>query len=453
MITTEQFEFTSKAKRTIFLTLAVGVLFTIIGFFTAGPAHHGDDHGADHQTEEAAASHGDAHATAEHQGEGGHEAEGGHGEEKSALDRFFVDVWINNVYFFGLAIVGLVFIAIQYAAQAGWSAGIKRIPLSFVPWIFVSFLVTMVVFHIASHDMFHWTHHDLYEEGGEHYDSIIDGKGGFFFYPLESGTYPLFFILRTVVFFGVYALLFMQIRKYMLAEDLEGGDSYWKKLRKFSAMFLVFFAVTSPVFAWDQVMSIDPHWFSTMFGWYVFASWFVSGLALITLVVTFLKGAGYLKVVTSNHLHDLGKFVFAFSIFWTYIWFSQFLLIYYANIPEETIYFVDRLSGDQYTPIFFINLLLNFAFPFLVLMTRDSKRHMIFLKIVCITVLFGHWLDFYLMITPGALKEFGGFGFMEIGTIMVFASLFAFLALRNLAKYPLVAKNHPMLEESLHHHI
>ena len=184
MITTEQFEFTGKAKKSILIALAIGVLLTIIGFFTAGPAHHGDEHGDGHHTEEVAtASHGDGHATASEHGDE-HAVAEGHGEEKSVFDRFIVDVWFNNIYFFGLAIVGLVFIAIQYAAQAGWSAGIKRIPLSFVPWIFVSFILTLVIFHVASHDLFHWTHADLYEQGGDHYDSIIDSKGGFFYYPL-----------------------------------------------------------------------------------------------------------------------------------------------------------------------------------------------------------------------------------------------------------------------------
>ncbi len=119
-------------------------------------------------------------------------------------------------------------------------------------------------------------------------------------------------------------------------------------------------------------MSIDTHWFSTMFGWYMFASWWVTGLAFITLVVVFLKDAGYLKIVNANHLHDLGKFVFAFSIFWTYIWFGQFLLIYYANIPEETVYFIERMKTAPYSWIFFANLFLNFVLPFLLFMTSHG---------------------------------------------------------------------------------
>jgi hypothetical protein len=248
-------------------------------------------------------------------------------------------------------------------------------------------------------------------------------------------------------------MMFGFIRNESLKEDMHGGDTHWRKLRVYSTFFIIIFAITSSTAAWDWVLSIDTHWFSTMFGWYVFSSWFVAGLAAITLLIVWLRQNEYLMQLSSSHLHDLGKYIFAFSIFWTYIWFSQFMLIYYANIPEETVYFVERLKSDQYAWVFFLNLILNFIFPFLVLMTRDSKRHTIFLKIVCTVILVGHWFDFYLMITPGSLGENGGFGLIEIGTAMIFASGFIFVVLRTLATAPLVARNHPMLEESLHHHI
>ena len=157
-------------------------------------------------------------------------------------------------------------------------------------------------------------------------------------------------------------------------------------------------------------------------------------------------------MVNANHLHDLGKFVFGFSIFWMYLWFSQYLLIYFANIPEESIYFIERIS-THYKPVFYLNLILNFVFPFLLFMTRESKRHRIFLKIVAIIVLVGHWFDFYLMITPGTMQYDGGFGFIEIGVTMIFIAMFFYVVLTNLAKVPLIAKNHPLLEESLHHEI
>jgi len=255
------------------------------------------------------------------------------------------------------------------------------------------------------------------------------------------------------LFFGLWYWFFTWIKKEMLAEDIDGSEKHWFTARKISAYFLVVFAVSSSVAAWDWVMSIDPHWFSTMFGWYVFASWWVTGLATITLIVANLKGAGYMKMVTSNHLHDLGKFVFAFSIFWTYIWFCQFMLIYYSNLPEETIYFIQRMRTSPYGWIFYANIFLNFILPFLLLMTRDAKRQMSMLKVVCPIVITGHWFDFYNMITPGSMKENGGVGFIEIGLALVFMGMFLYVVLNALSKMQLVAKHHPFMQESLNHHI
>ena len=254
-------------------------------------------------------------------------------------------------------------------------------------------------------------------------------------------------------FFGLWYYLFTKLRKLAFQEDLEGGTASWYNMRKLSAVFLIIFAVTSSIAAWDWVMSIDTHWFSTMFGWYVFASWWVTTLALITFITIHLKEKGLLSIVNENHLHDIGKFVFAFSVFWAYIWFSQFLLIYYANIPEETIYFVERWNNDQYGIIFFVNLFLNFVLPFLLLMPRDAKRHTAILKVVTPIVIFGHWIDFYLMITPGTLKENGGYGLVEFGTMLIYGGAFLYVVLNSLSKAPLFAKNDPMLDESLHHHV
>jgi hypothetical protein len=311
----------------------------------------------------------------------------------------------------------------------------------------------LVSWFIVKHDVFHWTHADLYRPVAEGGDKIIQGKSGLWYWPMASGTIPVFYIARMVIFFGLWYMFFLWIKKEILTQDEDGSVEHWYSARKFSAIFLIIFAVSSSVAAWDWVMSIDPHWFSTMVGWYVFASWWVTGLATITLVVISLKSAGYLKMVNSNHLHDLGKFCFAFSIFWTYIWFSQFLLIYYANIPEETIYFVERLKNPPYSWIFYTNLFLNFVFPFLLLMTRDAKRQSSMLKVVCPIIIVGHWFDFYNMVTPGVMQEQGGIGFLEIGMTLIFAAGFLFVVLSSLAKVPLVAKHDPLMEESLHHHI
>jgi len=172
--------------------------------------------------------------------------------------------------------------------------------------------VLMLLFFIfGGHDIFHWTHEGIMDPSSEHYDSIIAGKEGYL-----NNT---FFIARMVIYFVLWFGFYLLFRKFSHNEDIEGGTKWHYKSFKFAAGFLVIFAVTSSTAPWDWVLSIDTHWFSTMFGWYVFASWFISGLAFITLSTILLKEAGYLKEVNSSHLHDLGKFVFVFSIFLTYI--------------------------------------------------------------------------------------------------------------------------------------
>ncbi len=449
-MTEERFSFTAGAKKTLMILGVIGIVLLVIGTMASMSGGHEEngEHAINNLTSQA-----ELMASADEGAQADNEEHGEHHGSAPWLKRLFANLWINNVYFAGLGIIGLFFVAIQYATQAGWSVGIKRVALAMAHWLPIAGVLMVATWFIVYHDVFHWTHANLYEEGAKTFDKVINGKAALWYWPMAAGTFPIFYVIRMVVFFGLWYMFFLWIKREMLAEDIDGGVNHWYKARKYSAIFLVVFAVSSSVSAWDWVMSIDPHWFSTMFGWYVFASWWVNGLAVITLIVVVLKQNGYLSIVNANHLHDIGKFVFGFSIFWTYIWFSQFLLIYYANIPEETIYFVQRLETSQYKTVFFINLLLNFFLPFLLLMTRDAKRHMSLLKLVCPIVIVGHWFDFYLMVTPGVMQYDGGFGFMEIGMVMIFAVAFLFVTLSSLTKFPLFGKNDPMLQESLHHHI
>ena len=438
-IAEEHFVFSASLKRQILITGIVGLVLFFLGVFLAGNSSH-DEHGSGHASAMVASVEKGATAVAEEHG-------------PSLMTRIYTSLWHNNVFFAGIGVIGLFFIAIQYAAQAGWSAPIKRIPLAIGHWIPIAGGLMLVIWLAGNHDLFHWTHSSLYDKSSADYDEIIDGKGGYFFWPLASGSFPFFFILRLVLFFGVWYMFFTMIKKQMLREDLDGGSQHWLTARKYSAIFLVFFAFSSSVAAWDWVMSIDTHWFSTMMGWYVFASWWVTGLAVITLMVSFLKDAGYLKMVNDNHLHDLGKFLFGFSVFWTYIWFSQFMLIFYAHIPEETVYFIQRREVAPYSWIFFTNLILNFVLPFLLLMPRDAKRKVAMLKVVCPIIIVGHWFDFYNMVTPGIMKYSGELGLLEIGLALVFGAAFFFVVLNSLTRFPLVAKQHPLMQESMHHHI
>jgi hypothetical protein len=461
IVADEQYVYRTETRKKLFILLGVGIALFILGLILAmnGGGEHGAAHGGGHaevvNTDKLVAG---LQGEQQHDTETSSEADqkevvGGHHETAYWVKRLFTTLWMNNVFFTGLGIIGLFFVAIQYAAQAGWSSGFLRVPLAMSSWIPVAGILMLVLYFVTSHDIFHWTHDYLYQKGTATFDPLINKKAPFFFWPGSPGGFPIFFIIRMVLFFGAWYWFYLVIKRNMLAEDLEPVTTYWYKNRVTSTWFLIFFAVSSSIAAWDWVMSIDTHWFSTMFGWYVFASWWVTGLAMITLIVANLKDAGYLKIVTSDHMHDLGKFCFAFSIFWTYIWFSQFLLIYYANIPEETVYFIERLTTAPYSWIFYTNLILNFVLPFLLLMTRDAKRQLSTLKLVCPIIIVGHWLDFFNMVTPGVMQEQGGLGFLEIGVALIFMAVYLLVVLSGLAKFPLIGKNHPMLQESLHHHI
>ncbi|MFC0185112.1 hypothetical protein SAMN04515674_11237 [Pseudarcicella hirudinis] len=431
----EHFEFTSEGRKRVILAFVAGVVALVIGIFLLS---RGEGHEAAH----AVAAHG-----AEH---GGHLSGGAVSHHSAAYDwtnRIWVNLWLNGVFFTGIAIIGMFFVSIQYLAKAGWSSVLKRIPEAFPKFLFVTFPVLLLVFIFKGDVIFHWLHHGITDPASEHYDKIIAGKSGY--------LNKTFFLIRMVVFFALWLILWRSMRKRSLDEDLNGGTTNFYSMVRIATGFIVVMGISSSMSAWDWVMSIDTHWFSTMFGWYMFSSWHVTGLATITLTVLFLKDKGYMQYVNANHLHDLGKFMFAFSIFWTYVWFAQFLLIYYANFPEETIYFLERWEGHDkvYKATEILNVFFNFFFPFLIMMTRDAKRTPIFLKICCAFIIVGHYLDFYQMIMPGTLGPNGGYGLVEFGMVTIFASAFIYVISGELTKASLVAKNHPFLEEALHHDI
>jgi hypothetical protein len=425
LVLDEKYTFKSKTKTLLISVIVIGIVLAVLGVIIAGFLSHGGEHGAE------------AHGAAEHHG------------ASPMVKRILKDIWQNNIFFGGISLIGVFFIAFNYVAHAGWGAAIKRVPEAFGYYLIPFAVITIGMLAFFGHDLFHWMDHTLVEEGHANFDEVIASKTWF----LNTG----FFWGRTLTYFTLWILFWWILRKKSLAEDQIGGVSNYDSSIVVSASFLIVFGVTSSTYAWDWVMSMDPHFFSTMFGWYVFASTFVSGLAMLTLVIISLKKAGYLSIVNENHLHDMGKFMFAFSIFWTYIWFEQFLLIYYANLPEESYYFVERLLNSTYAPFFFMAFFINFIFPFLALMARDAKRQNTFLQVVAVGILIGHWLDFYNMMTPPMLHNHGAlditFFFIEVGITMVFVGFFLFAVNFGLSKANLVAKNHPMLEESIHHHV
>ena len=349
----------------------------------------------------------------------------------------------NDFYFTAMALAGTFFVAFQYVAQAGWAVGIKRVPEAMGGFLKFGMAGMIVIFLLGHHDLFHWTHAELYDKASPEYDHILAGKQGFLNIP--------FFVIRLVAYAAIWIGFTMMLRKHSLLEDKEGGLEHYKRSITLSAIFIVLFAITSSTSAWDFLMSIDAHWFSTLFGWYTFAGLFVSGLAMMAMFILYLRGRGYMNHITENHLHDVGKFMFAFSVFWTYLWFSQFMLIWYANLPEEVVYY--QLRWEQFRTLWVANLLINFCAPFLILMTRDAKRQTAILWVGGAVIILGHWLDVFMMVTPGIMGKDWHLGFVELGTMVGFLGLFIWSTLSELSKATLVPKNHPMLQESLHHHI
>ena len=298
-------------------------------------------------------------------------------------------------------------------------------------------LIVLAIAFFADKHLFIWMDPDVVA-----HDKLIQGKSGW----LNKSA----FLIRGLIFIGGWSLYRYFSRKFSLAQDLANDNKNFKRNFQISAGFLVFYIYTESMMSWDWVMSVDPHWFSTLFGWYVFASMIVSGITTIALMTIYLKSKGYLKFVNDSHLHDLAKYMFGFSVFWAYLWFSQFMLIWYANIPEEVTYFVTRI--EDYNIPFFTMFALNFIFPFLVLMNSDYKRVPWFIVMAGMIILVGHYMDVYNMIMPATVGDRWGFGLSEISALALFTGLFIILVFYSLSKAPLLAKGNPFIKESENFH-
>jgi len=188
-----------------------------------------------------------------------------------------------------------------------------------------------------------------------------------------------------------------------------------------------------------------------MYSWFTFASTWQSGIALIIVFVVYLKNKGYMSYANEEHLHDLGKFLFAFSIFWAYLWFSQFMLIWYANIPEETVYYQNRIRG-AYSGIFWFSFLINFLSPLLILMKRNTKRNYATITIMSLTIIFGQWLNFHQMVFASVARDHVVLNLFDFGIALGFIGTIMLVTGRTLAKYPIEPRNHPFIKESIIHH-
>ncbi|WP_298314276.1 quinol:cytochrome C oxidoreductase [uncultured Aquimarina sp.] len=441
----------SKLRLFSIILVVIGALGLTYGFLSAPKtiedvkemAAH-DAHGGGHG--DAKATSGDyaneTHGTETH---GKEDAHGGDAHYEHTLHQLQNKPWaalyVAAFFFFMIALGVLAFYAIQFASQAGWSPVLFRVMEAITAYLVPGGIILFVIlalsgFHI--NHLFVWADPEVVA-----HDKLLQGKASW----LNGG----WFIFRAAFFLGGWMLYRHFAVKYSRKQDEDTtGNKWYKKSFKIAAGFLVFFIYTESMASWDWIMSFDPHWFSTLFGWYVFASLFVSGITTIALITIYLKSKGYMDFVNNSHIHDLAKFMFGVSIFWTYLWFSQFMLIWYSNIPEEVTYFITRI--EDYKLPFFGMVVMNFVFPLLVLMNSDYKRINWFVVMAGVIILCGHYVDIFNMIMPATVGESWFIGVTEISAVLLFLGLFLFIVFKALTKAPLLAKGNPYIEESKHFH-
>ena len=368
---------------------------------------------------------------------GGYITDHSHGHQ-----RWWANLLVNGFFYFSISLAALFFYALQYATESAWSVVLKRFfeaMWGFLPYGATIMVIILVAGQAHLHHLYHWMDASLYDPASENYDAIIAGKSAYF--------NPAFFWGRTVAYLATFLGFAYMFRKWSLQEDQEASlDLHYKQFRR-SALFLVFFAVFSSTLAWDWVMSIDTHWFSTLFGWYLFSGMWVSMIIFTNVTILWLRTKGYFQEVNESHMHDLGKWMFAIAMLWAYLFFSQFLLIWYSNIPEEVTYYISRMISGYKVP-FITMFFVNFAIPFYVLIARDAKRNPKFLLPVAFLIFVGHFTDVYLLVVPGTMFDHNEFGLFEVALFLGFLGLFINRTLTSLSKAPLISKNHPMLQES-----
>ena len=435
-------------------TLRWEIVISHKGHGEEGHSHEGHDHG--HEGHAHDGGHGDHHgphavvnnnhmvAEAHHSGTPAEQVaakieSGEIAMSDKGMRRFWSNLLVNGFFFFGIALGAIFYLALHYATESGWGVVLLRVfegISSAMPLGMIVLLIVFIAGIAGVHHIYPWMDGDLVE-----HDYLIHKKSAYLNVP--------FFLIRVVAYFSVFYFFMRWFRKTSRREDEEGGVELHYKMYRTSATFLVFFAVFSSTMAWDFIMSIDTHWFSTLFGWYTFSGIWLSAMIMVMMVTLYLKSRGALEYVNENHIHDVGKWMFAISFLWSYLWFSQFMLIWYSNIPEETIYYDARF--ESYSGIFLGMFAINFVLPMVMFMSRDTKRSWPYLIVIGLIIFIGHWFDVFCMVMPGTLFDEWEFGMLEIGMFMMFLGGFMLLVFKGLASAPLVQKNHPYLQESIHH--
>jgi hypothetical protein len=343
--------------------------------------------------------------------------------------------FLQNAFFFlTLALGAIVFISINRAANAGWDTAFRRVPEAMMSYLGIGSLAMLALF---------FGHEHLYE-----------GLGTFFGYNNKPMVFKnawlstAFFFARMAVFLAIWMVLAFLIKRESRLQDQDRALAHTRNIKRYAAIFLALFGVTFTFASFDWLMSIEPLFYSTIYAFYVISGLLLSGFAAITVLVIVARRRGLLPEVNERHLHNLGKLVFGFSTFWAYIWLCQYLLIYYANLPEETIYYIRRLQTPGWKALFFANIFLNWLIPFALLLPSKMKQKDGWLLTASAIVLLGHWIDLYVMIFP-AFDYSVIPGVVDIAVLLGFAALFLTTFARALRNTALVPRNDPYLVESL----
>lgn len=356
---------------------------------------------------------------------------------KMDADRAWHNYLLNYFYWMSLGVSGVFFIALQYITTSVWSTPIRRVADSFLGFLPVAFVLMLLLF-FGVHHLYEWTH-----TAEVLHDPILRGKTSYLNMP--------FFVIRNIIFYAIWLGAALLLLRNALKQDKTGALGITLQNRKIAAPFIVLFAFSFTMASFDFLMSLEPHWFSTIFGVYTFAGMFYSSMAMMIIFVIVLRRQGVLAhVVNENHLHDLAKLMFAFCVFWTYIAFSQYMLIWYGNLPEETGFMIRRTEG-VWVPVALALLFGKFVIPFFLLISRPAKRHENYLLFVAVWVLAMQWLDCYWIVYP-MLNAKPVFGLQEIGLYAGFLGLFVLSVTWVMKRIPMVPMKDPRLLEGVNHH-
>ena len=360
--------------------------------------------------------------------------------------RIWGNLLLASFFLLTIGLGGAVFVALTYVTGAGWHVAFRRVPEAMARMLPLAGLAMLLVLG-ANMNHYGWHHHG-------------DGGAGTFWFK-ELWLTPSFWMVRAIV----YVLLWVLMSQWLLArsrkQDENAGDTKLTGNVRLSALFLAVYAITFSLASVDWIMALEPMWFSTMWGVYNFSGMIQAALAVVVILGLLLRAPGrpLHNVFNDEHLHDLGKLLVGFSCFWMYIWFSQYMLIWYSNIPEETSYFIARARGP-WAPIVVGSILLNWIIPFFVLLPKPAKRSAGIMMKIAVVVLVGRGIDLYLMVFPSLTDGHGAerlyaspiFGVWEAATILLLVGVTGLLLFRSFVAAPAVPRNDAYLSESLHYH-